>query len=137
GIDTPEWSCNMLRLGISLYGLYPSEEVRKERVELWPVMTYKTKVVSVKTLPPGSGVSYGAIYHTKDDETIATIPVGYADGYSRLLTGKAEVLVHGMRAPVVGRICMDQCMVDVSHIPGVAVGDEVVLFGRQDGQELS
>lgn len=136
GIDTPEWTGNMLRLGISLYGLYPSRDVRRERVALRPVMAYKTKIIHLKELPPGSGISYGAIYRTGGTERIATLPVGYADGYSRLLTGKAEVLIRGVRAPVVGRICMDQCMVNVTHIPDAAVGDEAVLFGRQGGAEI-
>ena len=137
GIDTPELAVNMLRLGISLYGLYPSKYVDKDRVKLQPVMAYKTKVVHVKTVPADTGISYGLIYHTPKEETIATIPVGYGDGYTRLLTGKAEVLIRGQRAPVVGNICMDQCMVQVSHIPDVAVGDEVVLFGKQGDQEIS
>lgn len=137
GIDTPEWTCNMLRLGISLYGLYPSGEVDRERVRLRPVMAYKTKIIHLKELPPGSGISYGAAYRTGGAERIATLPVGYADGYSRLLFGKAEVLIRGRRAPVVGRICMDQCMVNVTHIPEAAVGDEVVLFGRQQAAEIT
>lgn len=137
GIDTPEWTCNMLRLGISLYGLYPSGVVKKERVFLRPVMAFKTRIIHLKELPEGSGVSYGAIYRTRGRERIATLPVGYADGYSRLLTGKAEVLIRGRRAPVVGRICMDQCMVNVTHIPDAAVGDEAVLFGRQGDAAIS
>ncbi|OUN01777.1 MAG: alanine racemase [Paenibacillaceae bacterium ZCTH02-B3] len=137
GIDTPEWTCNMLRIGISLYGLYPSDEVKRERVALRPAMAYKTKIIHLKELPPGSGISYGAIYRTAGTERIATLPVGYADGYSRLLTGKAEVLIRGKRAPVVGRICMDQCMVNVTHIPDATVGDEAVLFGRQGDGEIT
>jgi len=131
GLDTPEWTFNMLRLGIGLYGLYPSEEVNRRRVALEPVMSFRTAVVHLKTLPPNSGVSYGAVYRTSGYERIATLPVGYADGYSRMLTGKAEVLIRGVRAPVVGRICMDQCMVRVDGVPGVSLHDEVVLFGKQ------
>jgi len=137
GIDIPELAGNMLRLGISLYGLYPSAEVNREQMYLRPAMTFKTKVSMVKVLPPGSGVSYGATYRTAGEETIATLPVGYGDGYTRLLTGKAEALIHGVRVPVVGRICMDQCMIHVSNVPDVRVGDEVVLFGRQGEHELS
>jgi alanine racemase len=133
GIDHPELTFSMLRLGIGMYGLYPSEEVFRSRVNLRPVMSFVTEVVMTKTLPPGSGVSYGAAYRTRGEETIATLPVGYADGYTRLLGGKASVLVHGSRAPIVGRICMDQCMINVSDIANVAIGDEVVLFGEQDG----
>lgn len=136
GIDTPELSYNMLRLGISMYGFYPSEEVNKKRVDLRPAMAYKTRIVMVKTMPAGSGVSYGATYRTSDDEVIATIPVGYADGFTRQLTGKVDVLVHGVRVPVVGRICMDQCMIHVTGVPDVAIGDEVVLFGRQGDQAI-
>jgi alanine racemase len=137
GIDTPEWTFNMLRLGISLYGLYPSGEVVRERVSLRPVMAYKTRIIHLKELPPGSGISYGTVYRTEGVERIATLAVGYADGYSRMLTGKAEVLIRGRRAPVVGRICMDQCMVNVTHIPDAAIGDEAVLFGRQGDGEIT
>ncbi|WP_407673216.1 alanine racemase [Paenibacillus alkalitolerans] len=138
GIDTPELTCNMLRLGVSMYGLYPSGEVERGRVDLRPVMSLKTGVVMVKELPPGSGISYGINYVTKERELIATLPVGYADGYTRLLNGKAEALVRGRRAPVVGNICMDQCMIrlDGEAAREVAVGDEVVLFGRQGGETI-
>ena len=137
GIDTPELTYNMLRLGVGMYGLYPSEEVNRERVRLKPVMSLKTGIVMVKTLPPGSGVSYGARYVTSDPagETIATLPVGYADGYTRMLTGKAEALVRGKRAPIVGNICMDQCMVRIAD-GEAAVGDEVVLFGAQGDETI-
>ncbi|WP_309120802.1 alanine racemase [Paenibacillus sp.] len=136
GIDTPDYTRNMLRLGVSMYGLYPSEEVDHERVQLKPVMSLKSGVVMVKRLPQGSTVSYGANYATaRDGETIATLPIGYADGYSRLLTGKAEALLRGKRVPVVGNICMDQCMVRVDD--GEAeVGEEVVLFGTQGGETI-
>ncbi|WP_274364188.1 alanine racemase [Paenibacillus thermotolerans] len=139
GIDTPEWTYNMLRLGIGMYGLYPSQEVNRERVSLRPVMSLKTGVVMVKELPPGSGISYGVNYVTRGRERIATLPIGYADGYTRLLNGKADVLVHGNRAPVVGNICMDQCMVrlDGAAADEVSVGDEVVLFGRQGAESIT
>jgi alanine racemase len=137
GIDTPDMVSTMLRLGISLYGFYPSDEVNKERVDLRPVMSYKTKIVLVRVLPVGSAVSYGATYVTQGEERIATIPVGYGDGYTRLLNGRAHVLVRGQRVPVVGRICMDQCMINVSDIPDASVGDEVVLFGVQEPHEIS
>ncbi|HZG86193.1 alanine racemase [Paenibacillus sp.] len=137
GIDTPEYTCNMLRLGVGMYGLYPSEEVNRARVRLKPVMSLKTGIVMVKTLPQGCGISYGARYVTqRDGETIATLPIGYADGYSRLLSGKAEALIRGRRAPVVGNICMDQCMVRVDD-GEAAVGDEVVLFGAQGGESIA
>lgn len=135
-IDMPELTFSMIRLGISMYGLYPSEEVNHSRVSLRPVMSFVTEVVMVKSLPPGSGVSYGVTYRTSSEEEIATLPVGYADGYTRMLTDKAEVLIHGRRAPLVGRICMDQCMVNVTGIGNVKIGDEVVLFGKQGDEVL-
>ncbi|WP_438444663.1 alanine racemase [Gorillibacterium sp. sgz5001074] len=136
GIDNPELSYNMVRLGIGMYGLYPSEDVKRERVELKPVMSLKTKVVMLKTMEEGAAVSYGALYHAAAGERIATLPVGYADGFSRMLTGKAEALVRGVKVPVVGRICMDQCMVSVDAAPAAELDDEVVLFGEQDGVVL-
>jgi alanine racemase len=137
GIDTPDMVSTMLRLGISLYGMYPSDEVNKERVDLRPVMSYKTKIIMLKTLPKNATVSYGATYRTSAEEKVATLPVGYGDGYTRLLTGQAYVLVRGHKVPVVGKICMDQCIINVSDIPDVAVGDEVVLFGVQGTESIS
>jgi alanine racemase len=136
GIDLPEHVGGMLRLGISMYGLYPSGEVNRESIALEPVMSLKTKLVHVKTLAAGEGISYGTRYFTRREETVGTLPVGYADGFSRMLTGKAEVLVRGHRVPVVGTICMDQCMVrlDDALQEGAApasIGEEVVLIGRQ------
>lgn len=135
GIDTPEWGEGMLRLGISMYGLYPSAEVNERRISLKPVMTLKTEVVMVKEAPEGWGISYGTRYFTTGKERIGTLPVGYADGYSRMLTGKAEVLVRGRRVPVLGTICMDQCMIalDSAGEAGnpVTNGEEIVLIGRQ------
>ncbi|MCI3922737.1 alanine racemase [Paenibacillus sp. TRM 82003] len=134
GIDTPELTYNMLRLGVSMYGMYPSDEVERTRVDLKPVMSLKTGVVMVKTVPQGTGISYGANYVTKEPlERIATLPIGYADGFTRMLNGKAEALLRGRRVPVVGNICMDQCMVRVDE-GEASVGDEVVLFGKQ-GEE--
>jgi alanine racemase len=115
-IDMPEISYNMVRIGISLYGLYPSNEVTLDNVELTPVLSLKTEVVHVKSLPPHSAVSYGARYVTEQEEMIGTLPIGYADGYSRLLSGKAQVLIRGRRVPVVGTICMDQCMVSLQAL---------------------
>ncbi|GGG13252.1 alanine racemase [Paenibacillus albidus] len=140
-IDTPHLSSNMVRVGISLYGFYPSTEVNRKPVALHPVMTLKTQAVYIKTLPPGSGISYGTRYYTDSDEVIATLPVGYADGYSRMLTGKAEVLIRGHRVPVVGTICMDQCMVSLKSFAEEAeqikAGEEVVLIGRQAGVKIT
>ncbi|RAP73892.1 alanine racemase [Paenibacillus montanisoli] len=141
GIDTPEMGGGMLRLGISMYGLYPSAEVNRQRVDLQPIMTLKTAVVMVKEAPEGWGISYGTRYVTQGTEAIGTLPVGYADGFSRMLTGKAEVLLRGRRVPVLGTICMDQCMiamdsVEAGHEP-VRTGEEVVLIGRQGDEVIS
>lgn len=136
-IQFPQLSYNMLRLGISMYGLYPSAEVNRHRIPLQPLMSLKTAVVYVKTLPKNSGVSYGATYVTSRDERVATLPIGYADGFTRMLTGKAEVLVRGQKAPVIGRICMDQCIISVDGIDGVGVDDEVVIFGKQHDAEIT
>lgn len=131
-IDSPKLTYNMVRLGISMFGLYPSEEVQQQRIVLEPVMSLKTGVVMLKELPQGSGISYGSIYHTKEEsEQIATLPVGYADGFSRMLTGKAQALIHGQKVAVVGTICMDQCMINVTDVKQVQLEDEVVLFGKQ------
>lgn len=136
GIDLPEQTGSMLRLGIGMYGLYPSEEVNRANVELTPVMSLKTELVHVKQLAPGEGISYGTRYYTQHRETIGTLPIGYADGYSRMLSGKAQALYRGRKVPVVGTICMDQCMVrlDDALAPDARMaepGEEVVLIGRQ------
>ncbi|CAM3486609.1 alanine racemase [Marinicrinis lubricantis] len=135
-IDTPELSFNMVRLGISMYGLYPSTEVERQHIQLQPVMSFKTGVVMVKQLPAGTPISYGATYRTSGDEVIATLPVGYGDGFSRLLSHKAHVLIQGQKVPVVGTICMDQCMANVTEIEDVRIGCEAVIFGRQGDQML-
>jgi alanine racemase len=136
-IDLPELTCNMVRLGIAMYGLYPSDEVNVSAIDLKPVLSLKTGVVHMKTLPPGSGVSYGSIYHTQREEQIATLPIGYADGYSRMLTQKAEAIIHGHKVPIIGKICMDQCMIQVSEVEQVLLDDEVVLIGEQEGQTIT
>lgn len=136
-IDIPEMTYNMVRLGISMYGLYPSEEVNHRTIELEPVLSIKTGIVMVKTLPEGSGVSYGIIYKTTGEETIATLPIGYADGFSRLLTGKVEALVRGQRRPIVGKICMDQCMMNVTGLDSIHNEEEVVIIGRQGGEKIT
>lgn len=121
-----------IRPGIILYGYYPSNEVKKENIKLKPALTLKSNVVHVKALPKGKYISYGRNYVTEKESIIATLPIGYADGYTRLLTNKAQVIINGKLAPIVGNICMDQCMVDVTHIPDVKIGDEVILIG-EDG----
>ena len=124
----------MVRSGIITYGMYPSDEVDPGLLALRPALQWLSRVTHVKTLPAGREISYGGTYVTKSDTVVATIPVGYADGYRRNLSGKFYVLIHGQKAPILGRICMDQMMVDVTHIPGVQVGDRVTLVGA-DGDE--
>ena len=134
-IDHPETHLDMVRPGIILYGLYPSEEVQKEKISLKPAMALKAQVSHVKTVPPGTCISYGSKYCAEKETKIASLPLGYADGYTRILSD-GEVLIHGQRAPVVGRICMDQCMINVDHVDNVQTGDEVVVFGQQQGSKI-
>ena len=128
-IDLPEYNLDLVRPGIILYGYYPSDEVNKNKINLKPAMTLKAKISNIKTVPEGTGISYGHIYSTSKKSVIATVPIGYADGYSRILSGKADVCINNKRAPIVGRICMDQMMVDITGIDNANIGDEVVLFG--------
>lgn len=132
-MDMPETFLDGVRAGIILYGYYPSNEVKKSNLPLKRVLTLKTKVSHVKELDKDMYISYGRTFKTSRKSVIATIPVGYADGYSRLLSGKAKVIINRKEAPVVGRICMDQCMVDVTESGEVKVGDEVILLGEQNG----
>lgn len=136
-IEFPEMHLNMVRPGIALYGLYPSDEVDKTKIDLRPAMSLKANVILVKDVEKDTFISYGRIFKTSRNSRIATIPIGYADGYTRLLTGKGKVLLNGQLAPIVGRICMDQCMVDITDIEGdVKVGDEAVLIGKQKDNEI-
>jgi len=128
-LDLPQSYYDMVRPGIMIYGLYPSKEV-SHSIELKPAMTFKTKVSAVKVVPPGTPISYGGTFITKKRTTVVTLPVGYADGYSRLLSNRGEVLIKGQRVPVIGTVCMDMCMVDVSSVEDVRLGDEVILFGE-------
>jgi alanine racemase len=132
----PETCYNLVRPGIAIYGLAPSAEVPLPE-GFRPALAFKTQVAQVKVVPAGEGISYGATYVTSAPTRVATLPVGYADGFRRAPTNWGEVLVHGTRAPLVGRVCMDQCMIDITHIPGVHVGDEVVLIGRQGDDALT
>jgi alanine racemase len=129
-IDLPETHYEAVRPGIILYGYYPSDEVLKNEINLKPVMSLKTNIVHIKKLPAGEYISYGRKYKTTRESVIATLPVGYADGYTRLLFNKAKVIVNGCYAPVIGRICMDQCMIDITDIKDVKLGDEVILMGE-------
>ena len=133
-IDMPQANLNMVRSGIATYGLYPSEEVNKNNMDLKPAMTMTSNITYVKELPPGMGISYNSTYITTKNTKVATIPVGYADGYPRSLSSKGRVIINGQSVPIIGRICMDQFMVDVSDVADVKVGDKVTLFGR-DGEE--
>jgi len=128
-LDLPESYFDLVRPGIMIYGLYPSNEV-SHSIELKSAMTFMTKVMFVKWVPSGSSISYGRTFTTQKETLVATLPVGYADGYSRLLLGRGEVLIKGYRVPLIGRVCMDMCMVDVSEVENVQPGDEVILFGE-------
>ena len=132
-IDLPEANLDMVRAGITVYGLYPSDEVKKELVPLKASLTIKSHIVHVKEIAVGTAVSYGGIYTADSPRTIATIPVGYADGYPRRLSGKGYVLIAGKKAVIRGRVCMDQMMVDVTDIPEAAPGMEVTIVGEDSG----
>jgi alanine racemase len=136
-IDMPQTHLDMVRAGISLYGLHPSDEVDRNAVDLKPAMRIKARIVHVKAVPAGFAVSYGMTHRTTRSTVIATVPIGYADGYSRLLSNRGSMLVNGRRAPIVGRVCMDLTMIDVGHISGAALEDEVVILGRQGDEEIS
>lgn len=137
-IEYPEMHLDMVRPGIILYGMYPSEDVDKSKIDLKPAMTLKANVIMVKEVEKNTSISYGRIFTTDRTSKIATIPIGYADGFTRMLSNKGKVLIHGEFAPVVGRICMDQCMVDVTDLHcSVEVGDEVVLIGVQGENKIS
>lgn len=136
-IDLPQFNMDLVRPGIMLYGLYPSEDVDKTKVNLREVMSLKAKVAYVKTIIAGTSVSYGRKFIADKERVIATLPLGYADGLTRLLSQKAEVLIKRKRVPIVGRICMDQCMIDVTEVGDVHIGDEVVIFGSQDGERIA
>ena len=130
----PEAEFDLVRAGISLYGLQPAPDI--VQLDLQPALSLKARVSYVHRVPAGTGISYGRRYMTERETTIATIPVGYADGYSRLLSNRAEVLVRGRRYRISGTICMDQCMIDVGDDP-IEIGDEVVLIGRQGDEVIS
>lgn len=133
-IELPEVNMNMVRAGIIIYGLWPSNEVDFERLKLQPVMELKSRIVHIKKMDEGHKISYGGTYETKPQDVIATVSFGYADGYPRGLSNKGYVLVRGKKAPIVGRVCMDQFMINVKDIEGVSVLDEVTLVGT-DGNE--
>lgn len=136
-IDIHEADFNMVRVGIAMYGLYPSEEVQKDALELRPVLSLKSNIILVKDLPEGYAISYGGRYVTSKTTRVATIPVGYGDGYPRSLSCIGRVLIRGQEAPILGSVCMDQFMVDVSDIEGVSEGDTAVLIGSSGNQHIS
>ena len=136
-IDMPQSHFDMVRPGIAIYGLYPSDEVRKNMVSLKPAMALKARIIHLKKVPAGFKVSYGSTHQTQRPTTIATVPVGYADGLSRQLSNRGQMLVHGQRVPIIGRVCMDLTMLDVGSIENVQVGDEVVIFGQQNNETLT
>ncbi len=137
GIMNFEGHYEMVRSGIVTYGMYPSNEVDPAALPLKPVMQWVTRVAYIKTLPAGRTIGYGATYTTTRETVVATLPVGYADGFRRSLSGVGHVLIHGQKAPVLGRVCMDQIMVDVSHIPEVQLDDKVILIGRSGEEEIT
>ena len=136
-IDLPDANYDLVRAGISTYGLYPSEEVCKENVRLKPALELKSHVAFVKNIKKGTPISYGGTFVSEQDMKVATIPVGYADGYPRTLSNVGMVLIRGKRAPIVGRVCMDQFMVDVTRIEGVSFGDTVTLIGEDGNEHIS
>ncbi len=136
-IDLPETHLDMVRPGISVYGLYPSSEVDRNKVLLKPAMSIKARICQLKYVPAGFSVSYGSTFTTEKPTTIATVPIGYADGYNRGNSSCGYMLVGGQRAPVIGRVCMDFTMLDVGHIKNVQVGDEVVILGSQGSDHIS
>ena len=135
-LNLPASYFDMVRAGLILYGMWPSPWCAQGKIKLKPAFSLKTKVVFVKRVPAGLGISYGQCYHTSRETTIVTLPIGYADGWLRALSGKARVLINGAYHPIVGTICMDQSMVEVGDTP-VQVGDEVVLIGEQGGKAIT
>jgi alanine racemase len=132
-MELPDTHFDGTRPGIILYGYYPSTDVDKKELDIKPVMTLKADILHIKTMEPGQYIGYGRKFKTERKSIIATLGVGYADGYTRMLSGKAKVIINGQFAPVVGNICMDQCMIDITDIEGVKIGDEVILMGS-DGK---
>ena len=135
-LNYPQFNLDMVRPGIMTYGIYPSPAT-EAKARLAPVMSFKTTIVLIKDFPPGYGIGYNSTYITKEKTRIATIPVGYGDGYGIVLSNQGEALINGKRAPIVGRISMDLCTIDVTNIPDCAVGDEVVLLGKQGNEYIS
>lgn len=136
-LDAPSEGYNMVRVGSALYGLNPRANIPREQLNIRPAMTFKTVISHVKTVEEGQGVSYGHTYITPSSRVIATVPVGYVDGITKIGSGRTEALVRGKRVPQVGMICMDQCLLDVTAVPDAALGDEVIFFGSDGQHEIS
>lgn len=136
-IDFPEYHLDMVRSGIITYGYYPSDFVNKDALKLESAMSFKSRVVHIKTVEKGTSVSYGGTFTAKEKMKIATVSAGYADGYSRLLSNKADVIINGVRCRVLGRVCMDQLMIDATHLKNINLGDEVILFGKSGNNKVT
>lgn len=136
-IDFPEYHLDMVRSGIITYGYYPSDFVNKDALKLESAMSFKSRVVHIKTVEAGTNVSYGGTFTAKEKMKIATVSAGYADGYNRLLSNKADVIINGERCRVLGRVCMDQLMVDATHLKNINLGDEVILFGKSGNNTVT
>lgn len=136
-IRVPEANLSMVRAGITIYGIYPSNEVERDKIKLETAMEIKSHISYLKDVTPGTAISYGGTFVASKPMKVATIPVGYADGYPRQLSGKGWVLIHGQKAPILGRVCMDQFMVDVTDIPDTKSGDEVTLIGRDRNEVIT
>ncbi len=135
-LDLPNMWFDIIRPGCIIYGLYPSNEVSKN-IQLYPALSFKSRIAFIKKLESNKFIGYGRTYKTKRSTLIATLPVGYADGYSRLLSNRGKVLISGFEAPVIGRVCMDQMMIDITDVPKANIGDEVVLWGKQMGKTIA
>jgi alanine racemase len=135
-LDIPDSYFNMVRPGLILYGIFPSNYVLRN-IELRQAMSFKTRIINLKQLDPGSVIGYGRTFEILQRTTVATIPVGYKDGFSRDFSSLGEVLVHGKRVPIIGRVCMDRCFIDVTNLPDVEVGSEVILLGNQGNETIS
>ena len=135
-LDIPDSHFNMVRPGLILYGIFPSNYVLRN-IDLKQAMSFKTRIINLKQLGPGSVLGYGRTFEIMQQTTVATIPVGYKDGFNRRFSSLGEVLVHGKRVPIIGRVCMDRCFIDVTNLPDVEIGSEVVLFGNQDNETIS
>ncbi|MCR4288943.1 MAG: alanine racemase [Candidatus Scalindua sp.] len=135
-LDIPDSHFNMVRPGLILYGIFPSNYVLRN-IELKQAMSFKTKIINLKQLDPGSVIGYGRTFEILQQTTVAIIPVGYKDGFNRCFSSLGKVLVHGKRVPIIGRVCMDRCFIDVTSLPDVEIGSEVILLGNQGNETIS